>query len=130
MGQEDPWRGKCQPTPVLLLAESPRGRGACGVSPSRVTKKSDTNEATSHIHTHTHIREIGEYWKRFLSYSVFNSSVVILEINSQLGVLRLKPDPPSASLKPSGTVSIFTFLFLCTFLNYSLCTRFCLSVVP
>ena len=125
MGQEDPLERKCQPTPVLLLAESQGQRSLASYSPSS-HKKSDTNEATSHTYTHIHTytRDWGILERDSSPILCLASSVVILEINSQLGVLqKFKARPPWASLKPSGTVSVFTFLFLCTFLNYTPCVQ-------
>ena len=76
----------------------------------------------THIHTYT--RDWGILERDSSPILCLASSVVILEINSQLGVLqKFKARPPWASLKPSGTVSVFTFLFLCTFLNYTPCVQ-------
>ena len=93
-----PWRTKCQPTPVLLLAESHGQRSLASYSPSS-HKKSDTNEATSHTHTpthpHPHMRDLGILERDSSPILCLASSVVVLEINSQLGVLqKFKARPP------------------------------------
>ena len=55
--QEDPWKTKWQPTPVLV---NPMDRGACratvhGVKKSR-TQLSDFLQIHTHTHTHTYLQ--------------------------------------------------------------------------
>ena len=54
LGQEDPWRRKWQPTPVLLPGKSPGQRSLVGYSPWG-RKESDTTERLNiHFHFQSH----------------------------------------------------------------------------
>ena len=52
LGGEDPLEERMQPTPLFLLGESSGQRSLAGYSP-RCRRKSDTNDATDHLCTHS-----------------------------------------------------------------------------
>ena len=51
LGQEDPWRRKCQPTPVLLLGKSHEQRSLAVYSTWGVTKELDTTKRLNNSST-------------------------------------------------------------------------------
>ena len=62
MGQEDPLENEMSTHSSIIACRIPWAEEP-GKLQSIESQKSDTNEATSHTHTHTQKREIWEYWK-------------------------------------------------------------------
>ena len=70
MGQEDPLENEMSTHSSIIACRIPWAEEP-GKLQSIESQKSDTNEATSHTHTHKRER-FGNTGKRFLSYSVFS----------------------------------------------------------
>ena len=76
--------------------QNPMGRGAWQVTVHRVTKsQTQMKRLHTHTHPHPHMRDLGILERDSSPILCLASSVVVLEINSQLGVLqKFKARPP------------------------------------
>ena len=70
LGQEDPWRRKWHPTPVLFPGESHGWRSLVGYSPQG-RKESDTTERL-HVHFHFLTAKLGEKMQPIRHQLIFN----------------------------------------------------------